>query len=70
MKIAFYTLGCKVNQYESQAMSEKAAANGYETVTATKKRTFMLSTPAPLPLRATVRHVRRSENSSATTPKA
>ena len=34
MKIAFYTLGCKVNQYESQAMSEKAAANGYETVTA------------------------------------
>lgn len=34
MKIAFYTLGCKVNQYESQAMSEKAAANGYEAVTA------------------------------------
>ena len=34
MKIAFYTLGCKVNQYESQAMSEKAEANGYETVTA------------------------------------
>lgn len=34
MKIAFYTLGCKVNQYESQAMSEKAAANGYEIVTA------------------------------------
>ncbi len=34
MKIAFYTLGCKVNQYESQAMSEKAAANGFETVKA------------------------------------
>lgn len=33
MKIAFYTLGCKVNQYESQAMSEKAAANGFEIVT-------------------------------------
>lgn len=32
MKIAFYTLGCKVNQYESQAMSEKAAANGFELV--------------------------------------
>lgn len=34
MKIAFYTLGCKVNQYESQAMSEKAAANGYEIASA------------------------------------
>lgn len=33
MKIAFYTLGCKVNQYESQAMSEKAAEHGYELVT-------------------------------------
>lgn len=32
MKIAFYTLGCKVNQYESQAMSERMAANGFEVV--------------------------------------
>ena len=32
MKIAFYTLGCKVNQYESQAMSEEMAANGFEVV--------------------------------------
>lgn len=33
MKIAFYTLGCKVNQYESQAMAEKAEANGFTVVT-------------------------------------
>ena len=32
MKIAFYTLGCKVNHSESQAMSEKMAANGFEVV--------------------------------------
>jgi len=32
MKIAFYTLGCKVNQYESQAMSEAMSKHGYETV--------------------------------------
>lgn len=32
MKVAFYTLGCKVNQYESQAMSEKLKNNGYEIV--------------------------------------
>lgn len=33
MKVKFYTLGCKVNQYESQAMSEALAKRGYETVT-------------------------------------
>ena len=31
-KVAFYTLGCKVNQYESEAMREKFEAAGYETV--------------------------------------
>lgn len=32
MKVAFYTLGCKVNQYESQSMSELLNKFGYETV--------------------------------------
>lgn len=32
MKIAFYTLGCKVNQYETQALKEKFVAKGYEIV--------------------------------------
>ncbi len=32
MKVKFYTLGCKVNQYESQAISEALAKRGYETV--------------------------------------
>lgn len=32
MKAAFYTLGCKVNQYESQALSELLSKNGYEIV--------------------------------------
>ncbi len=31
-KVAFYTLGCKVNQYETNAMSEKFIKNGYEIV--------------------------------------
>ncbi len=30
MKIYFYTLGCKVNQYESEAVSELLARSGYE----------------------------------------
>ncbi|MDD2483451.1 MAG: tRNA (N(6)-L-threonylcarbamoyladenosine(37)-C(2))-methylthiotransferase MtaB [Eubacteriales bacterium] len=31
-KIAFYTLGCKVNQYETQALKEKFVSLGYEIV--------------------------------------
>lgn len=30
MKVKFYTLGCKVNQYESQAMAEQLLKRGYE----------------------------------------
>lgn len=32
MKVAFSTLGCRVNQYESEAMTEKFIKEGYEVV--------------------------------------
>ena len=32
MNIAFYTLGCKVNQYETEAMREAFAAAGHTPV--------------------------------------
>lgn len=32
MKVFFFTLGCKVNQYESQSMSENLASKGFEIV--------------------------------------
>lgn len=32
MKIAFHTLGCKVNQYETEAMKEQFAAAGHQIV--------------------------------------
>lgn len=32
MKAAFYTLGCKVNQYETQLMEQKLNGAGFETV--------------------------------------
>jgi len=32
MKIAFHTLGCKVNQYETQALKEKFLERGYQIV--------------------------------------
>ncbi|MCQ2419569.1 MAG: tRNA (N(6)-L-threonylcarbamoyladenosine(37)-C(2))-methylthiotransferase MtaB, partial [Clostridia bacterium] len=30
MKFAFYTLGCKVNQYETQAMQQILVSRGHE----------------------------------------
>ena len=32
MKVAIYTLGCKVNQYETQAMEQELRARGHEVV--------------------------------------
>ena len=32
MRVAFFTLGCKVNQYETQAMEQMLAARGHRTV--------------------------------------
>ena len=32
MKVAFFTLGCRVNQYESEAMTEKFIREGYSVV--------------------------------------
>ena len=32
MKVAFITLGCKVNQYETNAMAQKFIENGYELI--------------------------------------
>lgn len=32
MKVAFYTLGCKVNQYDTQVMRDRLEAAGYQTV--------------------------------------
>ena len=31
-KVAFYTLGCKVNQYETNAMTEKFIKHNYKIV--------------------------------------
>ena len=36
-KVAFYTLGCKVNQYETNGMIQKFEDNGYEIVDFSEK---------------------------------
>ena len=35
--VAFYTLGCKVNQYETEAISELFADDGFSIVPYTEK---------------------------------
>ena len=32
MRVALFTIGCKVNQYETEAIAEKLEALGYERV--------------------------------------
>lgn len=36
-RVAFITLGCKVNQYETNSMIQKFIQKGYEIVEATKE---------------------------------
>lgn len=43
MKVKFYTLGCKVNQYETQAMSEALEKKGYEIVSGGKADIFIIN---------------------------
>ena len=44
MKVAIYTLGCKVNQYETQAMEQELRRRGHEVV---EFRIYSWSTAAP-----------------------
>lgn len=39
---AFYTLGCKVNQYETEAISERFADKGYKVVPFTEKSDYYI----------------------------
>ena len=43
MKVKFYTLGCKVNQYESQAMGEKLQKYGFEITNEKKADVFVVN---------------------------
>ena len=70
MKIAFYTLGCKVNQYETQAMEQLLAARGHtigsfqESCDAYVINTCSVTAVADKKNRAVIRRCRR-ENPGA-----
>ncbi len=43
MKVKFYTLGCKVNQYESQAIAEKLQKHGFEITSDKSADVFVIN---------------------------
>lgn len=45
--VCFTTLGCKVNQYDSQAMLEEFERHGYAVAPAARRQTYTWSIPAP-----------------------
>lgn len=70
MKVAFYTLGCKVNQYETEAMREAFASAGHTVVPDTAPfdavvvNSCTVTAESDRKTRQTVRHFRR-ENPEA-----
>ena len=44
MKAAFYTLGCKVNQYETEYMSELLKNAGFEIVSPNEEADYYIVT--------------------------
>ena len=49
MRFAFYTLGCKTNQYETQAMEQELQRRGHTLVDFESPADATSSTPAPSP---------------------
>ncbi len=43
MKVKFFTLGCKVNQYETQSMTEQLRKNGYEITNGNEADVFIVN---------------------------
>ena len=58
-KIGFLTLGCRVNQYESDAIKERLEALGHEVCELCRAVIYILSTPARLPLKVMPSAARR-----------
>ena len=56
--VAFHTLGCKVNTYESNAMLKIFNEAGYQEVDFNKLLMFMLSILVQLQIRVIVNHVK------------
>lgn len=51
MKVCVFTLGCKVNRYESDVIINKLIERGYEVTESLEKADYYVITPARLPQR-------------------
>ena len=58
--VAFYTLGCKVNQYDTQAMRERFEEAGYTTADFEGAADVYVINTVPSPVRAIRRACRPS----------
>lgn len=71
MKAAFYTLGCKVNQYETQSMLEQLKGAGYSVVSCEEEadvyiiNSCTVTASSDQKTRQTVRHYKRLHPSAA-----
>ena len=65
MKVAFCTLGCKVNQYESQSMEQALIKRGFECVGASEEadvyivNSCTVTAESDRKTRQNVRHLRK-----------
>ncbi len=70
MRAAFYTLGCKVNQYETQAMSQALENHGFEIVDCSEKadvyviNSCTVTAESDRKTRQTVRHFKKQNPDS------
>ncbi len=70
MKAAFYTLGCKVNQYETQAMSQALENHGFEIIDCSEKadvyviNSCTVTAESDRKTRQTVRHFKKQNPDS------
>ena len=67
MKIGIYTLGCKVNQYETQAMEQELTARGHELVDFESPADAYIINTCSVTAAATSRRTRRRQRASAST---
>ena len=54
--VSFYTLGCKVNQYETNAMEQQFIKNNYEIVENTQKADIYVINTCTVTNRYNFRH--------------
>ena len=56
MKVAFYTLGCKLNQAETESLAGRLSRPDFRSFPPAMEQIFILPILAPLPILPTANH--------------